>query len=94
MFEKDVVLPQQKIVMLPEAESPLPGFSYDDLFLNEVCGGDHDLAKSRVEKIVSLAQAYYMDETTLGTKVYFDIKEICRKFCNIFYFIKEKKLQS
>ena len=50
--------------------------SYDDLFLNEVCGGDHNLAKSRVEKIVSLAQAYYMDETTLGTKVYFDVKEI------------------
>ena len=49
---------------------------YDDLFLNEVCGGDHDLAKSRVEKIVALAQGYYMDESVLETKVYFSVKEI------------------
>jgi len=61
---------------LPSAFTVTMSVSYDDLFLNEVCGGDHDLAKSRVEKIVSLAQAYYMDETTLGTKVYFSVKEI------------------
>ena len=49
---------------------------YDNLFLYEVCGGDHDLAKSRVEKIVALAQAYYLDVETLGTKVYLSIEEI------------------
>ena len=49
---------------------------YDNLFLNEVCGGDHELAKSRVEKIVSLAQGYYLDSNTLGTKVYLSIQAI------------------
>lgn len=50
--------------------------SYDNLFLNNVCGGNHATAKSRVEKIVSLAQTYFLDSTTLGTQITLDVKEI------------------
>ena len=35
-FERPVFLPKQKIVMLPEAECPFPGFRYDDLCLLHV----------------------------------------------------------
>ena len=50
--------------------------NYDNLFLNEVCEGDHEKAKRRVEKIISLAQTYFLDSETLGTKITLDMKEI------------------
>ena len=50
--------------------------SYDNLFLNTVCGGDHALAKRRVEKIISLAQTYFLDSDSLGTKITLVIEEI------------------
>ena len=49
---------------------------YDNLFLNGVCEGDHDKAKQRVEKIANLAQVYFHDSASLGTKITFDIKDI------------------
>jgi hypothetical protein len=50
--------------------------AYDNLFLNNVCGGDHAVAKTRVEKIISLAQTYFLYSATLGTKITLVVKEI------------------
>ena len=50
--------------------------SYDNLFVNGVCEGDHTKAKLRAEKIVNLAQVYFHDSESLGTNITLDIKEI------------------
>ena len=49
---------------------------YDSLFLENVCGGDHDCAKNYVYVIVALASTYYQAPDALGTRVFFNIKEI------------------
>ena len=50
--------------------------AYDNLFLKTVCAGEHAKAKSRVEKIVQLAQTYFDMSATLGTKINLKVKEI------------------
>ena len=50
--------------------------SYDNNFLNEVCGKDHKVAKSRAKAIVLLAQTYFKMSATLGTTITLKIKEI------------------
>ena len=62
--------------------------SYDNLFLNDVCGGNHAMAKGRVEKIIKLAQGYFLDSATLGTKITLEIKEI--KHTNHEFRLREK----
>ena len=49
---------------------------YDNLFLENVCGRNHALAKTRVGKIIDLAQTYFLDSATLGTKITLKVKEI------------------
>lgn len=61
---------------LPSSFKVTLALSYDNLFLNNVCGGKHATAKQRVEKIVNLAQTYFLDSATLGTKITLEVKEI------------------
>ena len=49
---------------------------YDSLFLENLCGGDHECAVNNVYVIVTLANTFYQTPDQLGTRVFFDIKEI------------------
>ena len=61
---------------LPSSFELTLALAYDNLFLNNVCGGDHSKAKSRVKAVVALAQTYFLDSATLGTKITLNAKEI------------------
>ena len=49
---------------------------YDSLFLENLCGGDHDCAVNNVYVIVTLANTFYQAPEVLGTRVFFNVKEI------------------
>ena len=49
---------------------------YDRLFLENVCGGDHECAVNNVYVIVTLANTFYQAPDALGTRVFFNVKEI------------------
>ena len=49
---------------------------YDSLFLENLCGGDHECAVNNVYVIVTLANTFYQTPDQLGTRVLFDVKEI------------------
>jgi len=48
---------------------------YDNLYLNNVCNGDHNLAKARAREIINLAQNFYRNPA-LGTRIELDITSI------------------
>ena len=49
---------------------------YDSLFLENVCDGDHECAVNNVYVIVTLANTFYQAPDALGTRVFFNVKEI------------------
>ena len=49
---------------------------YDNLFLNNVCGGDHVVAKARAEELLDLAEAFFKMSAALGATVELDIVNI------------------
>ena len=49
---------------------------YDSLFLENLCGGDHECAVNNVYVIVTLANTFYQAPDALGTRVFFNVKEI------------------
>lgn len=62
--------------------------SYDNFFLNEVCGGDHGKAKQRAAKIVELAQCHFRDFKGLGSSITLVVIEV--KYINDELKLREK----
>ena len=48
---------------------------YDNLFLNNIGGGDHSVAKSRAREIVTLAQPYFK-LAALGTTITLEVTSV------------------
>jgi len=61
---------------LPSSFTVTIALKYDNLFLQNTCGGDHTVAKARAREIVTLAQAFYKDSTTLGSTITLSITSI------------------
>merc|ERR1711990_102564 len=61
---------------LPSSFSVSIALRYDNLFLQNTCGGDHTVAQARAREIVTLAQAFYRDSATLGTTITLGITSI------------------
>ena len=49
---------------------------YDNLFLNDLCSGNHTLAKSRTEEIVLISQNFFNMANALGTTIALDILNV------------------
>jgi len=61
---------------VPEYLALTLSIRYDTLFLENLCGGDHECAVNNVYVIVSLANTFYQTPDALGTRVFFNVKEI------------------
>ena len=48
--------------------------NYDSLFLNNVCGGNHQCAMEKVQMMIAIAQTYFLKTNILGMKI--DLKVI------------------
>ena len=48
--------------------------NYDNLFLNNVCGGNHQCATEKVRMIIAIAQTYFLKTNILGMRI--DLKVI------------------
>merc|ERR1712241_1523767 len=61
---------------LPSSFTLTIALKYDNLFLQNICGGSHSVAKARAREIVTLAQAFYKDSATLGSTITLNVTSI------------------